>query len=130
MLNTVATKNAIIQMENFQMHHFDKGKHFKTDGKVPSNRLHFRHRRLSRYVLIKMGKIYSRLEAYQRTHLACLGQQIGVSASSQLVHRLCSADCETKLNFVNWYIQGLYDGELNFGFCAATLPTDFQTCKI
>jgi len=53
MLNTVATRNAIIQMETFQMHHFDTGKHFKTDGKVPSNRLHFRHRRLSRYVLIK-----------------------------------------------------------------------------
>jgi len=53
MLNTVATRNAIIQMENFQMHHSDTGKHFKTDGKVPSNGLHFRHRRLSRYALIK-----------------------------------------------------------------------------
>jgi hypothetical protein len=40
-------------MKNFQMHHFDTGKHFKTDGNVPSNRLHFRHRRFGRYVLIK-----------------------------------------------------------------------------
>jgi len=53
MLNTVATRNAIIQTENFQMHHFDAAKHFTTDGNVPSNRLHFRHRRFSRYVLVK-----------------------------------------------------------------------------
>jgi hypothetical protein len=52
-LNTVATRNAIIPMENFQMHHSDIGKHYKTDGNVPSNKLHLRHRRLNRYVLIK-----------------------------------------------------------------------------
>jgi hypothetical protein len=40
MLNTVATRNAIIQIQNFQMHHFNIGKYFKTVGKVPSNRLH------------------------------------------------------------------------------------------
>lgn len=53
MLNTAATRNVIIQTESFQMHHFDTGKHFKTDGDVPINRLHFRHTRFSRYVLIK-----------------------------------------------------------------------------
>ena len=53
MINTVASRNGVIQMENFQMHHFDSGKHYKTNGKVPSNRFQFRHRRLSGYVLIK-----------------------------------------------------------------------------
>jgi hypothetical protein len=77
-----------------------------------------------------VDKIYARLETYQRKPLACLGQQTDVSASSQLVHRLCNADSEAKLNFTNWYIQGLYDGELNFGVCVATILTDFQKCKI
>lgn len=97
MLNNVVTRNVIIQMENFQMHHFDTGKHFKTDAKVPSNRLHFRHRELR--VAQKVDKIYARLETYQRKSLACLGQQTGVPAPSQLVHKLCNEDCEAELNF-------------------------------
>jgi hypothetical protein len=58
------------------------------------------------------------------------GTATGVSASSQPVHRSCNADCEAKLNFVNWYIQGLYDVECKFGFSVATILTDFQKCEV
>ena len=41
-----------------------------------------------------------------------------------------NADCEAKLNFLKLYIQELYDGELNFGFCVATIIPDFQKGEV
>lgn len=79
------------------------------------------------HILSQVNILGDQLQASPRKSLTHFAQETAVSASSlqnerkllnrhlcatTVVHRLSNADCETKLNFVNWYLYVMQVGEI------------------